>query len=233
MSELGLLLVTAASVGWLHTLLGPDHYLPFIALSQARSWSLIRTAGVTLACGLGHVVASLALAGALAWGLAGLEWVERWRGELALWLLVGFGLAYAAWGVRDALRDRPHSHWHRHADGSLHSHRHVHRAEHAHPHAAAAPGTRLTPWVLFTVSVLGPCEPLIPLIMVPLARQAPWQLALVVTTFAFATLSGMLAAVIVGRLGIGRVGASRLGRYRHAIAGLTLAACGAALWLAA
>ncbi len=185
---------------------------------------------MTLACGAGHVAASLALASALAWGLAGLEWVRRWRGELSLWLLLGFGLAYAAWGVRHALRDRPHSHWHRHADGTLHRHRHVHREEHAHPHAAAA-GFGLTPWVLFTVSVLGPCEPLIPLIMVPLARQAPGQLALVVAVFALATLSGMLAAVIAGRLGLARLGSSRLGRFRHAIAGVALVACGAAIWL--
>ena len=30
--DLGLLLLTAASIGFIHTLLGPDHYLPFVAM---------------------------------------------------------------------------------------------------------------------------------------------------------------------------------------------------------
>jgi hypothetical protein len=32
------LLVTALSVGFMHTLLGPDHYVPFIVIGRARRW---------------------------------------------------------------------------------------------------------------------------------------------------------------------------------------------------
>jgi hypothetical protein len=37
--ELKALILTAASIGFFHTLLGPDHYLPFIMMSWARKWS--------------------------------------------------------------------------------------------------------------------------------------------------------------------------------------------------
>ena len=53
------LTITAASIGFLHTLLGPDHYLPFIAMSRARQWSPARTALVTVLCGVGHVAGSV------------------------------------------------------------------------------------------------------------------------------------------------------------------------------
>lgn len=51
--ELVILTVTAASVGLIHTLIGPDHYLPFIVLAKARNWSVLRTGWITFLCGLG------------------------------------------------------------------------------------------------------------------------------------------------------------------------------------
>ena len=41
--ESTLLLWTAASIGFVHTLLGPDHYLPFVAMSRAGGWSARKT----------------------------------------------------------------------------------------------------------------------------------------------------------------------------------------------
>jgi len=49
------LLISAASIGFFHTLLGPDHYLPFILLSKSRNWSTVKTMFITVLCGLGHV----------------------------------------------------------------------------------------------------------------------------------------------------------------------------------
>ena len=49
--DLAVLGFTAASIGVVHTLLGPDHYLPFVALARTRRWSTARTAAVTAACG--------------------------------------------------------------------------------------------------------------------------------------------------------------------------------------
>jgi len=136
--DLSLLVLTAASIGFIHTLLGPDHYLPFVALAKARRWSASRTAGITLACGIGHVLSSIVI-GAI--GIAAgsavdrLVHIESWRGDIAAWLLFGFGLAYLAWGTKRALRGETHSHVHVHADGTRHRHVHDHRlAPHVHPH---------------------------------------------------------------------------------------------------
>ena len=58
-NELLVLSITAASTGFIHTLAGPDHYLPFIVLAKARKWTFIRTAWITFLCGLGHVGTSV------------------------------------------------------------------------------------------------------------------------------------------------------------------------------
>ena len=46
-NELILLLVTAISLAFVHTLAGPDHYLPFIVISKARNWSLAKCISIT------------------------------------------------------------------------------------------------------------------------------------------------------------------------------------------
>ena len=188
--ELDLLLATAATIGVLHTLMGPDHYVPFVAMAGARRWSLARTLGITTLCGVGHVLGSVILGTfgiALGWAVGGLEWLEAVRGDVAAWLLLGFGLAYTAWGLRAAARNRPHTHWHSHADGTVHDHTHIHRENHAHVHGAPAvrgPLRGTTPWVLFVIFIFGPCEALIPMLMVPAASGAWWGVAMVVMVFA-------------------------------------------------
>ena len=105
-AETGILIATAATIGVVHTLLGPDHYLPFVALARSRSWSLRRTVAVTAVCGVGHVLGSIALGFlglAFGWALSGLVDFAALRGTVAGWLLLAFGLAYTAWGVRRAL----------------------------------------------------------------------------------------------------------------------------------
>ena len=66
--DIGVLAATAASIGFVHTVTGPDHYLPFIAIGRARRWSLTRTLSITALCGVGHVLGSVAL-GSLGIGL--------------------------------------------------------------------------------------------------------------------------------------------------------------------
>ena len=56
-----ILTATAASIGFLHTLFGPDHYIPFIVMAKARSWSLKKTTAITFLCGLGHILSSVVL----------------------------------------------------------------------------------------------------------------------------------------------------------------------------
>jgi sulfite exporter TauE/SafE len=235
--DLSFLVATAATIGVLHTLFGPDHYVPFVAMAKARSWSLRRTLAVTSVCGFGHIVGSVVLGSlgiALGWAVGGLEWLEGVRGSVAAWLLLGFGLAYTAWGLRQAMRSRPHKHWHSHADGTLHEHTHTHHEEHAHAHEAESGRGQVrsvTPWVLFVIFVFGPCEALIPMLMYPAAGGTWWGVAVVVMVFGLATLATMLATVAVGYLGVSRIRLGRLERYSHVLAGLTLVACGLAIQL--
>jgi len=215
--EVALLAVTAATIGFVHTLMGPDHYLPFIVLGRARGWSGGRTAAITLACGAGHVLSSVLLGAigiALGLAVSRLEAVEAARGDMAAWLLIALGLLYFAWGLRRAVRRR-------HAHAHAHSHAHTH----ADPRGEPA-GPSSTPWVLFIVFVLGPCEPLIPLLMVPAARHSLTGVGVVSAVFAVATLATMLGVVMLGRKGLDLLPMGPLERYSHALAGASIVLCG-------
>jgi len=233
-----LLLWTAAAIAFLHTLIGPDHYLPFVAMSRALGWSRAKTIGITLLCGLGHVLSSVLLGSlGIALGLAvtQLEFWESSRGELAAWLLIAFGLTYLVWGVRYAVRHRPHEHVHAHADGVVHTHLHVHERDHVHPGGDPRADTsglrRATPWILFTIFVFGPCEPLIPLLMYPAAQKSMAGVLLVTLVFAVTMLTTMTLAVFVCSFGLARLATSRLERYIHALAGAAILFCGVGMEL--
>jgi nickel/cobalt exporter len=246
MTDLSLvvLLQTAALIGLLHTLAGPDHYVPFVAMARAGGWSLTRTVMITTLCGLAHVLSSVALGAlgiAFGWSVGSLESLEAWRGDVAGWLLLGFGIAYTAWGVRRAVRNRPHSHLHVHTDGTVHAHEHTHSGEHAHPHTtpfaplpphphdAGRTANRMTPWVLFTIFVFGPCEPLIPVLMYPAARLDVWGIVLAALVFGVVTIATMLTIVTLGYAGLTRLPLAGMERYSHAAAGGALTLCAAAM----
>lgn len=229
--EITVLTLSAAAIAFLHTLLGPDHYLPFVAMARARGWTLRRSLQITLLCGIGHLAGSvlLGLVGiTVGVQLASLEWLEGLRGNLAAWLLIGFGLAYTAWGLRQAMRNRPHTHWHTH-DGLTHAHVHTHHGGHAHLHEAGTKQRSLAPWVIFVIFVLGPCEPLIPLLMYPAARES-WVGVLAVTTvFGVVTVLTMLAAVFLSIKGLEKLRIRAFERWAHALAGSAILACGLAI----
>ncbi|HCC49196.1 MAG TPA: hypothetical protein DEQ38_13925 [Elusimicrobia bacterium] len=227
--ENGAILLTAASLGFIHTVLGPDHYIPFVALSKARNWSGAKTALITFLCGLGHVLSSVLIgfAGiALGTAVGKLEWLESLRGGAAGWLLLSFGLAYMAWGVKKAVRGEKHSHLHAHDGGQPHSHGHGHETAHAHPHDGRS---SVTPWTLFIIFVFGPCEPLIPVLMYPALNTGLWLAAAAAAVFSAVTIATMLASVFLLLRGIKLFPAEKLERYAHALAGFAIFACGAAV----
>ncbi|MGA7617094.1 MAG: hypothetical protein WBX15_18155 [Thermoanaerobaculia bacterium] len=228
-----ILLTTAAGIAVAHSALGPDHYLPFVGMSRAGHWSRSRLIAVTLFCGLGHVLSSvvLGLIGvALGVGIGRLGEIETLRGDLASWGLIAFGLVYFVWGVRRARRGRTHTHVHRHGDGEVHLHEHQHQSEHLHPHPREGKiGT--SSWVLFTIFLLGPCEPMIPLLMFPAARGERHLLVAVTIVFSTLTIGTMIAAVLLLQLGVERISTATLDRWSHAAAGATIFFCGAAIRL--
>jgi hypothetical protein len=234
--EITALMIAAASIAFVHTVLGPDHYLPFVALARGRGWSLRRALGVTLCCGGGHIVGSVVLGFLglyLGVQLGTLEWIEGIRGDLAGWALVAFGLAYLSWGLRRAVRAHRHSHWHSHG-GLRHRHSHDHFNEHSHPHTGPDAGEPVAQrgvlaWTLFIVFVLGPCEPLIPLLMFPAARESTTGVIAVSGVFALVTIATMLGAVLLALWGSQRLRLPGLARYGQAIAGGVILCCGLAI----
>ena len=225
MQNIWLLAGTAATLGFVHTLIGPDHYLPFIVISRARNWSLPKTLLVSFLCGLGHVLSSVVL-GFLGIGLGlavgHLERIEGTRGSIAAWLLIGFGLAYLVWGLRKAYRSRPHEHLHYHPDGQAHAHLHTHEDGHLHIHKEAGENgekKNITPWVLFLIFVFGPCEPLIPLVMYPAAQHSISGVIIVTAAFGLTTILTMLIIIALSSWGLSFIRLGGLERYSHALAG--------------
>lgn len=229
-SELTILLTTAFSIGFIHTLIGPDHYLPFIVIGRARSWTLRKVLFITVLCGIGHVLSSVVLgligvAGGVAVGM--LENVESVRGNIASWLLIGVGIAYGLWGLRVAWRAKEHTHTH---DENGHSHTHSH--SHLDHHALIEGNPKsITPWALFIVFVLGPCEPLIPILMYPAAAGHWTNLMWVTLAFSVTTIGTMTAIVAIAAKGLMNFRLGFLETYIHAMAGGIIVFSGLAIKL--
>ena len=229
-----ILLGTAASIGLLHTVIGVDHTLPFVVLARSQRWGLRKLWLVTGLCGIGHVLSSVVI-GAIGIGAGvGVERVTHWdtsRGGVAAWLLVSFGIAYAIWGIYRSQRGSSHTHPHVHEDGTTHVHEHDHLGRHLHVHGERTVKS-LTVMGLMVVLVLGPCEPLIPLLAAPAFAQDWAAVAAILVAFGGVTVAAMLALVTVGWYGMRWSGLQHLERHMHTFAGVAIAASGLAItWL--
>jgi len=171
-----ILFLSTLTIGILHAL-APDHWLPFVMLGRAQKWSPVKLTWITILAGIGHVGSSLLIAAiGVLLGLA-VEHVnlfESNRGNIASLLLIGFGLAYTVWGIKN---------W-----GRKHSH-HVETAR------------TVSYWTLFALVVFGPCEALIPLIFAGYAYG--WTAVLgVFILFGISTIIMMLVQVHLATLGV-------------------------------
>ena len=198
---MGALLTAAVSVAFFHAL-APDHWLPFVALAKGSRWSMRQLGVVTTLAGIGHVTSSLLLGMVGLWaGVAvhRLQGAEAWRGSVAIWLLIGFGVAYALWGLK--------------------------HAQHHHPHVsvqeiATAYATRRI-WMLFAILVFGPCEPLIPLMF--LAYQHGVRTVLWVSgAFSAVTVAMVVGQSMLSYAGVRLINAPWMERYAHTMAGLVI-----------
>ncbi|MBN1924424.1 MAG: sulfite exporter TauE/SafE family protein, partial [Prolixibacteraceae bacterium] len=128
-----------------------------------------------------------------------------------------------------------------------HEHEHEHQHEHGHEHehkeangltlgTTYQEGTtnqkvNLTPWILFLVFVLGPCEPLIPVLMYPAAQASTAGLVTVTLVFALTTISTMVGVVLAVNYGVNFIKIKILEKYTHVIAGATIALSGVLILL--
>jgi nickel/cobalt transporter (NicO) family protein len=198
------LIIGTIAIAFLHALLGPDHYLPFIMISRARNWTKSKLLFITLFAGLGHVGSSIALGIAgilLGFGLNNLQSLESSRGGIAVLLLIGFGLGYAVWGL-------------------------VHSRNHHHHHGEELNDKKIiTLWTAFAVFVLGPCEPLIPLLFA--ATAFGWHMVVLISAiFSIITIFMMMTLSYLGVKGLDLVKIHFLEKYSHALAGLVIVLTG-------
>ena len=210
--ELFVLVLTAISIGFFHTLFGPDHYLPCIVLAKARKWSMLRTVVITFFCGVGHVASSVVL-GLIGVGfgvaLNKLEFIEGFRGNIAAWLLIAFGLCYMFYGLKKVFKSKPHTHEHCHDDGNFHTHEHSHLHSHPHVHESDCK-SKTWAWTLFLIFVFGPCEPLIPILMYPAAKNSVAGVVIVSVVFAAVTIATMIGMVIASVWGLSFIPVKKL-----------------------
>ncbi|HEX8460665.1 MAG TPA: sulfite exporter TauE/SafE family protein [Segetibacter sp.] len=225
-TEIYYLTITAISISFIHTLTGPDHYLPFIALSKANNWTVSKTVLWTVICGIGHVGSSvvLGLGGiALGWSLAKITWLEGIRGGIAGWVMLIIGCVYMLYALVQLRRNKLHKHFdvyddkiyvYEHKDGEV---------------VLPQQRRRVTPWIMFIVFVLGPCEPLIPLLSFPAAKQSVFGITILVAVFGFFTLLTMVTLVLLGYYGVGTFKTEKLEKYVHVLAAATVVICGAGM----
>ncbi|OHB93262.1 MAG: hypothetical protein A3E19_06350 [Planctomycetes bacterium RIFCSPHIGHO2_12_FULL_52_36] len=196
------LILSAIGVGLVHSL-APDHWLPFASLAQAQGWSRKKLLVVSFLAGLGHVGSSFVLGVlgiVLGMGLVHMEGVESFRENVAGFLLIGFGVAYALWGLKH-VRDH-HLHFHK--------------------------GEIITFWTLMAIFVFGPCEPLIPLMF--LAVQHGWSgIWLTTTAFSVTTVFMVVAQSMLAFMGLSLLPQRSLEKWSHVMAGGVIALTGLAV----
>lgn len=210
--ELQILLSTAISIGVIHTITGPDHYVPFVVMAKSKGWTLKKTSSVTLMCGLGHVSSSIIIGiiGIIfGVGLSKIEFLESQRGDIAGWLFIIIGALYLIFGITK-------------------------RITHQKPHTHKLPkfltrknsDRKISPWSLFLIFVFGPCEVLIPMLMYPAAHENSTAILLVSVTFSIATLLTMLAVVLPLSFLTVKIPFKNIHKYSNVLVGITLLTCG-------
>lgn len=206
------LVAAAISIGSIHTL-APDHWVPFAALARAQRWSARRTALVTAACGLGHVTGSVAL-GLLSVFL-GVELLQHFGQRLESasgLLLIGFGVAYAVWGLRRSAR----------------AHRHARGHDHGHPHDHGHSPPSLSPGALFLLFSADPCVAVIPLMFASVPLGWPTTLSVIIA-YEVATIGTMIALVLPARAAATVARGVWMDRHGDALAGAVVALVGMAV----
>ena len=87
----------------------------------------------------------------------------------------------------------------------------------------------MTPWVLFTIFLFGPCEVLIPLLMFPAATGSMLDVVIIALVFGVVTIAMMNVIVIAVLKGVSFVRWAWCERFGEGLAGLVLLLSGVAV----
>lgn len=226
------LIITAATLGFLHTFFGVDHWLPFIAIGLARRWKLAQIVALAGVCGISHVFLSVLIGSiGVAIGLTAnsLVWFDSFRGDVAVASLIGFGLAYSTWAGLRLYRGVTHSHDNSYTNSNT-------KSLPDQGENLSINGVRLNipKWMLFIVMTLGPCEPLIPLMLAPAVMQSWTLLGGIVTVFSVLTIGTMLVMVVLIYTGINVLNNKHFNysaQYSDLLAGITVVGCGCLVFI--
>ena len=230
-----LLFGTALSTALFHTLI-PDHWLPFVLIGRARSWSARKTMAVSGTSALIHATLSVGL-GILAVGI-GLAWARLLGDSLArasAVLLIVFGLGYAAWAWRKGGHFHPggrlaheghdeascadgtggvhDGHLHYHADGDM-----IHGAD------------RRSGYYLAFIVGINPCILILPIMFSSVERGAT-AVALVTLAYTVTTVALMVGLSVVGVVATRRIPVPGIARHMELVSGLLIALTGVLLFL--
>ncbi|MDP2653737.1 MAG: hypothetical protein Q8Q08_06870 [Candidatus Omnitrophota bacterium] len=201
---------SAVILGFSHTIFSPDHYVPFIALAKANRWSFPKSFLLIVVCGTAHVFSSVLIGW---WGLKflvslqDLQFIDSFREAILAWALICFGLLYVLRGMKRTWQGRR-------------------RSVSSNP----VPPAGFLQGFLISIALLGPCEPLIPLMGFS-QQLPPFSFAGIVAVFGLTTVFTMLGIVLT-TLTVFRWNIVKI-RIRdtssHALAGGAVVLCGLAV----
>jgi ABC-type nickel/cobalt efflux system permease component RcnA len=230
-----MLLGTALATALFHTLI-PDHWLPFVLIGRARSWSVPTTAMISGLSAVIHAALSVLL-GLLAMAI-GLAWAQSVGESLATAsavMLIAFGIGYALWAWRKG--------GHFHPGGRLlHDHDNTRgcageegaHPQHLHYHAdeELIHGTDRRGGLYLAVIIgLNPCVLILP-VLLSSAERGLGAVAQVTFVYVVTTSVLMVGLSVLGVAGTRRMPVPGIARYMEAGSGLLIALTGAVLlWL--
>ena len=190
-------LISAFSVGMLHALM-PDHWFGFVAIARAQNWTRKKLLGAIFFAGLAHVSLAFFIGvGGKSLGVS-LSQMAHWdtsRAGFFSLLLAGFGLAYLVWAVKRWNAPRLE----------------MNRLERS-----------FSSGFLFSLLVLGPCEPMIPFLFTSKTSEIPALFFI----FAAATVGTMLLASQLVFRGLSLWKIPGLHRISHMLAGASMVTMG-------
>jgi nickel/cobalt transporter (NicO) family protein len=221
------LLLAAAGVGIGHAVL-PDHWIPLAVASRTQHYSLRRTARLSLAAGLAHVLFSLLLgAVVIAVGLRFRSTIEHHEALVVGGLLAATGLVFLiveflGLGHRhDHATEHGHGHGHGHGQGDGH--------EHGSGHGAAPTTTVRSHRLLAVVLPFGAAaSPDLTILPVFLAASAAGTAVAVGTllVFAVATLATIVGLTTLAAGSAQRLRSAAIDRYAGRITAFVLLVIG-------
>ena len=233
-ATLSLLLATAVSTALFHTLI-PDHWLPFVLIGRARGWSKRTTLAVSGISAAIHVALSAALGLlAVAAGLEVARAVGQSLSDAAPFLLIAFGLIYAAWAWRKGGHFHPGGKLlHQPGEGAPCPGKEESDPGHLHYHADDAlirNTTGRSALALAAIVGINPCVLILPLVLKG-ADQGTFALAAILGAYALTTVALMVGLSVAGVAGALRLTLPGAARYMEAASGLLIAGAGVALLL--